>query len=221
MQPVFCGGLQAIISRHNLLLTEELVRFLNALATDIAGRMYLLHPGTKTISLLQKIITDDAASPNESDIAPRRSGDATKDSTSHQYALAALQKLSWSKRGQNHMIDAGVLRWLTSWLQDLEVVRPVHRPPVFSEVYIVLWGVWMVNTFLNKIFVFQISEFSLEYGTALIMNLTLRSKGRDQCQDVTDEILPLLENLLECDNPQVALEFLCLLAHHNLIPQTS
>lgn len=120
---MLCSGLQAILSRQNLLLTEELVRFLNALATDVAGRMYLLQPGSKTISLLQKILSDDAALPKESDPQPRRSGDATKDSTSHQYALATLQKLSWSKRGQNHMIDVGVLQWLTSWLQDLEVVR--------------------------------------------------------------------------------------------------
>ncbi|GMH34462.1 hypothetical protein BSKO_02296 [Bryopsis sp. KO-2023] len=161
--------LEAAVARQNSLLTEELARFINVLATDLSGRMYLLLPSANTIGLLHDILSDEICTPSESPAGPRRSGDATKDTAVHQYALASLQKLSWSRKGQDLMIEMGILEWVIDWLEDLETV----------------------------------SEFSLEYGTALVMNLALHAKGKAKCEELMHKLLPLLENLLECDNPQV------------------
>lgn len=105
-------------------MKEELVRFLNVIASDMAGRAYLLVPASHIITFLLKVVQNERNASQEQEKVPRRSGDTKKDSAIHQYALATLQKLSWSHDGQNQMIDAGVLEWVVHWLNDLETVSP-------------------------------------------------------------------------------------------------
>lgn len=106
----------------NGFVKEEFVRFLNVVASDMAGRAYLLVPVSHVITFLHTVLQNERNAVQEPDGAPRRSGDTTKDSTIHQYALATMQKLSWSYEGQNQMIDAGILEWIVTWLNDLEIV---------------------------------------------------------------------------------------------------
>ena len=46
----------------------------------------------------------------------------------------------------------------------------------------------------------QLSDYSIEYATALLMNLSLRSSGKDKCEDPEIELLKVLNNLVEHDN---------------------
>lgn len=49
----------------------------------------------------------------------------------------------------------------------------------------------------------QLSDYSIEYATALLMNLSLRSSGKDKCEEPDIELLKVLNNLVEHDNLQV------------------
>jgi len=49
----------------------------------------------------------------------------------------------------------------------------------------------------------QLSDYSIEYATALLMNLSLRSNGKDKCEDPSIELLKVLNDLVEHDNLQV------------------
>ena len=49
----------------------------------------------------------------------------------------------------------------------------------------------------------KLSEYSTEYATALLMNLSLRSTGKDKCEDPSLTIIQVLNDLVEHENPQV------------------
>jgi len=46
----------------------------------------------------------------------------------------------------------------------------------------------------------ELSEYSYEYATALFMNLSLRSLGRDKCEDENLHVIEVLQRLLEHDS---------------------
>ncbi len=48
-----------------------------------------------------------------------------------------------------------------------------------------------------------ISEYTLEYGLALLMNLSLRKSGRDKCEELARPILTLLANYINSDSVQI------------------
>ncbi len=47
----------------------------------------------------------------------------------------------------------------------------------------------------------QLSDYSIEYATALLMNLSLRSSGKDKCEEPSIELLQVLNELVEHENP--------------------
>lgn len=49
----------------------------------------------------------------------------------------------------------------------------------------------------------ELSDYTLEYSTALLMNLSLRKIGKDKCEDPSLELLHVLNELLEHENDQV------------------
>jgi LisH domain-containing protein ARMC9 len=49
----------------------------------------------------------------------------------------------------------------------------------------------------------SLSDYSIEYATALLMNLSLRAAGKDKCEDPNIELLKVLNDLVEHDNLQV------------------
>jgi hypothetical protein len=57
---------------------------------------------------------------------------------------------------------------------------------------------WISNVLKNQ--GDQLSDYSIEYATALLMNLSLRSNGKDKCEDPDIELLKVLNDLVEHDN---------------------
>ena len=49
----------------------------------------------------------------------------------------------------------------------------------------------------------DLSDYSIEYATALLMNLSLRSNGKDKCEDPSITLLQVLNSLVEHENLQV------------------
>ena len=62
---------------------------------------------------------------------------------------------------------------------------------------------WIVDTLANG--QDSLSDYTLEYATALLMNLSLRSKGKDVCERLPSHlnILKILAEMMEHDNLQV------------------
>ena len=46
----------------------------------------------------------------------------------------------------------------------------------------------------------SLSDYSIEYATALLMNLSLRSAGKDKCEDPNIGLLKVLNDLVEHEN---------------------
>ena len=46
----------------------------------------------------------------------------------------------------------------------------------------------------------NLSEYTLEYTTALLMNLSLRFAGKNKCESQGDEVLTVLSELVEHEN---------------------
>jgi hypothetical protein len=60
---------------------------------------------------------------------------------------------------------------------------------------------WVVNLLKTEGNV--LSDNNLEYATALLMNLTLRSQGKKKCEELDTDILKVLNEHLEHENNQV------------------
>lgn len=56
---------------------------------------------------------------------------------------------------------------------------------------------WIIGTIRDELD--HLSDYSLEYATALMMNLSLRVQGKNKCQEIPD-ILQVLNELIESDN---------------------
>ena len=56
---------------------------------------------------------------------------------------------------------------------------------------------------LSAVSVDALSEYTIEYGTALLMNLSLRSSGKDRCAEPRLDTLSVLSQLMESDIMQV------------------
>lgn len=59
---------------------------------------------------------------------------------------------------------------------------------------------WIVETIRQELD--TLSDYSLEYATALMMNLSLRVIGKAKCEEIP-ELLNVLGDLIENDNLQV------------------
>ena len=94
------------------------------------------------------------------------------DSILRQQTLGSLQKSSLKRKAQLQMIDEDVMGWIASVLHD--------------------------HVQGNK----TLQDYSLEYTTALLMNLCLRTKGKVCAENAKPDILSTLSNLLECQNHQ-------------------
>ena len=46
----------------------------------------------------------------------------------------------------------------------------------------------------------QLHDYSIEYATALLMNLSLRDAGKDKCEEPDIELLNVLNDLVEHEN---------------------
>jgi hypothetical protein len=92
--------------------------------------------------------------------------------------LGALQKFSLRHEPQNEMIEAELIAWIVDALGGADVSGGGGGGDGEG-----------------------LSDYSIEYGTALLMNLSLRPAGKRQAETVPT--LAVLNALLEMDNPQV------------------
>ena len=56
---------------------------------------------------------------------------------------------------------------------------------------------WIVETIRDELE--TLSDYSLEYATALLMNLSLRTEGKNKCEEIP-ELLNVLNDLIENEN---------------------
>lgn len=94
------------------------------------------------------------------------------DSALHTQALAAMQRLSLRRTLQDRIIELGIVEWVVGVLGWQG--EAIHGAP---------------------------SEFSLEFGSALLMNLALRTAGKRKCADL--DVLSVAFSLVEHWNPQI------------------
>lgn len=94
------------------------------------------------------------------------------DSALHTQALAAMQRLSLRRALQDRVIAMGILEWVIGVLGWQE--EAIYGAP---------------------------AEFSLEFGSALLMNLALRTAGKRRCTEL--DFLSVAMNLMEHWNPQI------------------
>lgn len=59
---------------------------------------------------------------------------------------------------------------------------------------------WIISTIRDELD--SLSDYTLEYATALLMNLSLRPDGKTKCESLPD-LLQTLNELLESENLQV------------------
>lgn len=104
------------------------------------------------------------------------------DSPCRQNALGALQKFSLRRPPQSHMIRLGVIPWIlrTLWghLRASAGADTLDQTPLLSD-------------------------YSLDYATALLMNLCLRSAGQRSAERSEVDVLATLMDLAEHDSAQV------------------
>ena len=60
---------------------------------------------------------------------------------------------------------------------------------------------WIVDTIRDELD--TLTDYSLEYATALLMNLSLRPQGKFHCAQELPDFLLILSDLLESENLQV------------------
>ena len=73
---------------------------------------------------------------------------------------------------------------------------------------------WLVNALAE---LDELCQYSVEYGTALLMNLSLRTAGKAKCASRALDILPVLSQLMESDSLQVRCEYVYIYTHIYII----
>lgn len=97
---------------------------------------------------------------------------------------------------KNEYTDSTVRKSCLGIVQKLSLRR---RPQeILIEQDLIRWTTSMLS--LEK---HSLSEYSFEYGTALLMNLSLRSFGRQRCEEIVVKLLSVLMELLKHVNTQV------------------
>lgn len=99
-----------------------------------------------------------------------------QDNALRRNVLGALQKFSLRHAPQNEMIEAELIAWIVEALGTADTTGGGD---------------------------YGLSDYSVEYGTALLMNLSLRPAGKLQAERENVPTLAVLNALLEMDNPQV------------------
>ena len=66
------------------------------------------------------------------------------------------------------------------------------------ELDVIKWIVTLLNTESNTL-----SDDNLEYAHAMLMNTTLRSFGKKKVEEISKEVLQVLNDNLEHENSQV------------------
>ncbi|XP_022090027.1 lisH domain-containing protein ARMC9-like isoform X3 [Acanthaster planci] len=130
---------------------QYMARLFNAFASLSSGRNYL-GKNENLVSILQMALQSE-----------------DKDPITRENVLGALQKLSLKRHLQTSMINAGIIKWLISVLEDSD----------------------------------SLSDYTLEYSVALLMNLCLRTAGKTKCISDKANILKVLSDLLGHEDQEI------------------
>ncbi|GIL89185.1 hypothetical protein Vretifemale_16989 [Volvox reticuliferus] len=176
-----CSLLAVLTSSSDPGVVEEAVRLTNAMASDRLGRNYLMMPGGGAVHALIGVLRRFSApgcaggvgNGVRSDEAPAEDGGGTADGVRDRPAA------------QQALVT----------LQKLSLKR-VAQSQMIREGMVE----WVVD-FLQDLS--TVSPTAVEYGTALLMNLCLRSAGRAAATGYAVPLLSLCESLLDCSNDQV------------------
>ena len=144
--------LQMLLVESSGTVQEYAARLVNTMASESAGRTYLLSSPETIAALVDVLFAEQGA-----------------DSETRQNCLGALQKFSLRRAAQARMIQLGIITWLVSTLANAD----------------------------------EVSEYTVEYGTALLMNLSLRPEGKIRAEDPELDILRVLSDLLSNENEAV------------------
>ena len=157
------------------MLQEQTVRLLNCMSSYALGRSYLLRfRGAGLVGLLYGVLVSAGG----------------VDSPSRQHALGALQKFSLSRPAQTLMVRLGVMQWCVTHVLLPCVSAAAHTAHTHTAAA-------PEQRDASR----AISAYSLEYGTALLMNLSLRTSGKLRCEAMLhtgEDILPALLGCIRC-----------------------
>lgn len=183
--PVTGSGNSSGASAEITLLREATTRLINSLASYALGRSYLLlHP--RLLGLLYDILQAEPAS---------------DDTFIRQNALGALQKFSLRRYPQSAMIQIGVVEWVVNRLLLPTVTTNTAASTASASTATAADSKAASLTSSTPTPV--LSEYSREYGTALLMNLCLRTAGKVRCQKVLQNLMTVVISMLESPSTQV------------------
>ena len=163
-----CSGsgsdvLSKLLKSKSKEVREYVCRLVNHLASEIAGRSYLLQH-QNVLPLLIDALRDEH-----------------EDTITRQNVLGALNKFSLRRKPQTVMIENDLIAWIASILKRHSESETKSKED----------GTGLL------------SEYTIEYATALLMNLSVRTLGKIKCEDKSVGILTVMNDLLESDNHQV------------------
>lgn len=184
--PSLLGSLLATDGRW--VIPDYACRLVNCVASEGAGRHFLLH-ASDVVPVRCCWPLPHSPTPYRPhhalpalqrlvDLLHRERGD----SPCRQNALGALQKFSLRRPPQSHMVRLGVIPWIlrTLWghLRASAGADTLDQTPLLSD-------------------------YSLDYATALLMNLCLRSAGQRSAERSEVDVLATLMDLAEHESAQV------------------
>ncbi|CAD8153513.1 unnamed protein product [Paramecium pentaurelia] len=146
------GLAQYLMMKSAYIIQCQVLKLMNALASDYVGRTYLTS-NTNLIKFLIESIKKDQT-----------------DSIKRKNSIGTLQKLSLRKQSQIWMLDNDIIQVALNILKREK---------------------------------FQLSEYTYEYITALIMNLSLSPRGRDSLSINKELAFEVLFELIEYPNDQI------------------
>ncbi|GIL56324.1 hypothetical protein Vafri_11698 [Volvox africanus] len=176
-----CSLLMVLTSSSNPGVVEEAVRLANAIASDRLGRNYLMMPGGSAVHALMGVLRRFTYRGRGAEV----SSGVCSDGAQPEDGAVTVDRVRDHPAAQQALVT----------LQKLSLKR-VAQSQMVQEGAVE----WVVD-FLQDLS--TVSPTAVEYGTALLMNLCLRSAGRAAATRCAVPLLSLCESLLDCSNDQV------------------
>ena len=168
--------LQVLSRKEDVLVLEELARLCNALASDRLGRSYLLQAPRRTLGTLFDMLVQAGH-------------------TAEAVSLQGVDGVGADGQPVALVRDTALVQQCLVALQKLSLKR------VAQSTLIALGALPMLAGFMQDLD--HLSEFTAEYGSALVMNLCLRSAGKVAAEACAPQLLQLCEGLVESRNEQI------------------
>ncbi|GLC64972.1 LisH domain-containing protein armc9 [Pleodorina starrii] len=197
-----CSLLQVLADSTDPRVAEEAARLANAIASDRLGRNYLMLPAGGAVQALMGVLRRFAPPSPPQQAAPASAisgsvsaGGGGGEGAAEQAGTEGGTEAGLGGAGGAAVRDGPAAQQALVALQKLSLKRAAQSQMVAEGAV-----QWVVD-FLQDLR--TVSPTAIEYGTALLMNLCLRSCGRVAAASCAVPLLRLCESLLNCDNDQV------------------